>query len=124
MPTDKPSIEERDAMIVNETERVELTREISSNPLPSVSWYNGTELLISETSKTSNTSVTTKFLIQNARCTDTKNFTVVASNELQRNATSRVELIVNCEYKYRQSCLFQQYHIKFQQLSIHHESFL
>ena len=98
--TDKPSIEEKDVMVVNETERVELTRMIYSNPLSAVSWFNETELLESETSKTSETSVTTKFIIENARCTDTKNFTVIASNELQRNVTSRVELIVNCKYKY------------------------
>ena len=94
-------------MVVNKTTRVELTREILSNPLPpSVSWFDGTELLESETSITSNTSVTTMFTIQNARCTDTKNFTVVASNELQRNVTSRVELIVNCKYKFCYCCLF------------------
>ena len=105
-PTDKPSIEEKDVMVVNETRRVELTREIVSNPLPSVSWFNGTELLESETSKTSKTSVTTKFTIQNARCTDTQNFTVVTSNEIQRNVTARVELIVNCKYKYCYCCFF------------------
>nr|XP_022323491.1 hemicentin-1-like isoform X2 [Crassostrea virginica] len=93
----KPSIEERDVMIVNETERVVLTRTISSNPLSDVSWFNRTQLLVSETFPTSNTSrsVTTMFTIHNARCTDTKNFTVVASNALQENITSRVELIVN-----------------------------
>ena len=88
-------------VIVNETDRVELIRKISSNPLPQVSWFNGKELLESETSITSKTSVTTMFTIQNARCTDTNNFTVVASNELQRNVTSRVEFRVNCKYKYR-----------------------
>nr|XP_022323492.1 hemicentin-1-like isoform X3 [Crassostrea virginica] len=95
----KPSIEERDVMIVNETERVVLTRTISSNPLSDVSWFNRTQLLVSETFPTSNTSrsVTTMFTIHNARCTDTKNFTVVASNALQENITSRVELIVNCK---------------------------
>lgn len=99
-------------MVVNETKRVELTREIVSNPLPSVSWFNGTELLESETSKTSKTSVTTKFTIQNARCTDTQNFTVVTSNEIQRNVTARVELIVNCKYKYCYCCFFYYFEVK------------
>ncbi|XP_078323845.1 neural cell adhesion molecule 1-like isoform X3 [Crassostrea virginica] len=92
-----PSIEERNVLVVNETERVTFTREIFSNPLSDVLWLDGRHLLESETSKTSETSVTTSFIIQNARCTDTKNFTIVASNELQRNVTSQVELIVNCK---------------------------
>ena len=99
LPSDTPSIEERNVLVVNETERVTLTREIFSNPLSDVLWLDGRHLLESETSKTSETSVTTSFIIQNARCTDTKNFTIVASNELQGNVTSQVELIVNCKYK-------------------------
>ena len=80
-------------MVVNETERVVLTREISSNPLANVSWYDGQELLKSEIAVS-----TTSFIIEKTRCTDTKNFTLTASNALQRNVTSFAELRVNCKY--------------------------
>ncbi|XP_078334163.1 neural cell adhesion molecule 1-like isoform X2 [Crassostrea virginica] len=87
----KPSIEERDVKVVNETERVLLTREISSNPLANVSWYDGRQLLKSEMAVN-----TTTFIIEKTKCTDTKNFTLTASNASQRNVTSLAELIVNC----------------------------
>nr|XP_022289527.1 nephrin-like isoform X2 [Crassostrea virginica] len=87
----KPSIEKRDFMVVNETERVVLTREIASNPLANVSWFDGQELFKSEIAVS-----TTTFIIEKTRCTDTKNFTLTASNALQRNVTSFAELRVNC----------------------------
>ena len=83
-------------MIVNETDRVVLTRNIYSNPLANVSWFDGTQLLQTQTSVN-----TTSFIIETVLCTDTKNFTLVASNTVQSNVTSRVELIVNCEYRSR-----------------------
>ena len=91
--TDKPSIEKCDFIVVNETDRVLLTREISSNPLANVSWYDGQQLLKSEIAVS-----TTTFIIEKTRCTDTKNFTLIASNALQINVTSFAELIVNCKY--------------------------
>ena len=91
--TDKPSIEKHDFIVVNETERVVFTREISSNPLANVSWYDGRQLLKSETAVS-----TTTFVIEKTRCTDTKNFTLTASNALQMNVTSFAELRVNCKY--------------------------
>lgn len=69
-----------------------LFREIVSNPLSDVSWYNGTELLITEKSVKNATLV-----IDKALCTDTKNFTLVAGNTVDRNVVAFVELIVNCE---------------------------
>nr|XP_022320733.1 hemicentin-1-like [Crassostrea virginica] len=88
----KPSIEEKAVMITNETERVVLTRQISSNPLSNVSWFDGSQLLVSET-----TVNTTSFIIEKARCTDTKNFTLVVSNTPEWTVTSLVELKVNCK---------------------------
>nr|XP_022323484.1 neural cell adhesion molecule 1-like isoform X2 [Crassostrea virginica] len=88
----KPKIGENAVAIVNESERVVLTRNISSNPLSNVYWYDGEELLKNETSVN-----TTYILLKEAKCTDTKNFTLVASNAKQWNATSLVELIVNCK---------------------------
>lgn len=79
--------------IVNENERVALTRGISSNPLSDAFWYDESHLLKSEISVK-----TTYLIIEKAKCTDTKNFTLIASNALQRNVTSLVELIVNCKY--------------------------
>lgn len=79
--------------VVNESNRVILTRGIDSNPLSNVSWYDGPNLLNSET-----TVNTTSFVIAKARCTDTKNFTLTASNVVQRNVSSLIELIVNCKY--------------------------
>lgn len=91
--TDTPSLEKGDITVVNENERVLLTKEISSNPLANVSWYDGQQLLKSEIA----VSITT-FIIEKTRCTDTKNFTLTASNALQRNVTSFAELRVNCKY--------------------------
>lgn len=89
---DKPVIQEKTSTIVNETERVELIREVDSNPLSDISWYDGAELLKTQTSvKIAN------LTIENALCTDTKNFTLSVSNTVQRNVTSLVELIVNCK---------------------------
>ncbi|XP_078310224.1 uncharacterized protein LOC111137474 isoform X2 [Crassostrea virginica] len=90
----KPVIQEKTSTIVNETERVELIREVDSNPLSDISWYDGAELLKTQTSvKIAN------LTIENALCTDTKNFTLSVSNTVQRNVTSLVELIVNCKPK-------------------------
>ena len=91
--TDKPSIEEKAVVIANEAERVVLTRQISSNPLSNVSWFDGSQLLVSET-----TVNTTNFIIEKARCTDTKNFTLVVSNTPEWTVTSLVELIVKCKF--------------------------
>nr|XP_022327036.1 B-cell receptor CD22-like isoform X1 [Crassostrea virginica] len=88
----KPSIEEKDVMIVNKSDSVVLTRQIFSNPLSNVSWLDGTQQLKSE----SLVNIATLF-IDSAKCTDTKNFTLVASNSLEWNASSMVELIVNCK---------------------------
>lgn len=93
--TDKPQLEENDVTVVNENERVVVTRRISSNPLSNISWYDGSVLLKSEMAVNSTT-----FIIEKARCTDTKNFTLIVSNSLQSNVTSLVELIVNCKYDY------------------------
>nr|XP_022323489.1 hemicentin-1-like isoform X2 [Crassostrea virginica] len=88
----KPTILEKPLTIVNESERVELTRSIFSNPLSNVSWYDGEDILKNETSVN-----TTHIIIEKVKCTDTKNFTLVASNAKEWNATSLVELIVNCK---------------------------
>nr|XP_022286587.1 hemicentin-1-like isoform X2 [Crassostrea virginica] len=86
-----PSIEEGEVIVVNENERILLRREISSNPLANVSWYDGPRLLKSEIAVS-----TTTFMIEKTRCTDTKNFTLTASNALLMNVTSFAELRVNC----------------------------
>nr|XP_022317747.1 hemicentin-2-like [Crassostrea virginica] len=88
----QPSIEIKQRMIVNETDRVVLTRQINSNPLANVSWLHGTQMLKRQTFVK-----TTSFIIETAQCTDTMNFTLIASNIVQSNVTSRVELIVNCK---------------------------
>nr|XP_022287398.1 basement membrane-specific heparan sulfate proteoglycan core protein-like isoform X2 [Crassostrea virginica] len=88
----KPFIEEKMETVVNESNKVILTRVIDSNPLSNVSWYDGPNLLKSEI-----TVNTTSFVIAKARCTDTKNFTLTASNVMQRNVSSLIELIVNCK---------------------------
>lgn len=78
---------------VNETERVVLTGNISSNPLSNVSWYDGIHLL-----KFENSVNTTNLIIEKARCIDTRNFTITASNAVRANVTSSTELIVNCKH--------------------------
>eukprot|EP00105_Crassostrea_gigas_P023187 XP_011442936.1 PREDICTED: contactin-5 isoform X2 [Crassostrea gigas] len=88
----QPAIENRQLQIVNESETVILTRNISGNPVSNVSWFNKTELLKTETSVT-----TTSFFIERPTCSDTQNFTLVASNGVGSNATAVVELIVNCK---------------------------
>lgn len=90
---DKPDILDEPTTIVNETDYVLLSREIVSNPLANVSWYNGSELLYTLIAERNAT-----FIIKKAVCTDTKNFTLVASNTVKENVSALVELIVNCEY--------------------------
>ncbi|XP_078310222.1 uncharacterized protein LOC111134632 isoform X2 [Crassostrea virginica] len=90
----KPMIEEKISTIVNESESVELIREIDSNPLSDISWYDGAEHLKTETSV-----AIANLTIKNASCTDSKNFTLSVSNAVEKNVTSSVELIVNCKPK-------------------------
>nr|XP_022344647.1 hemicentin-1-like [Crassostrea virginica] len=88
----KPVIKNKTLTIVNNTENAELIREIDSNPLSNISWYDGAVCLDTQTSvKIAN------LTIKNVSCVDTKNFTLSASNAVQRNVTSMVELIVNCK---------------------------
>lgn len=104
---DKPEIVGQPSTIVNEGDRVILAREIVSNPLSNVSWYNGTELL-----KTMNSVKNATLVIKKALCTDTKNFTLVAGNTVDRNVTALVELIVNCE------CYIYYFKEKFNNINI------
>lgn len=90
---DKPEIVDKPRTLVNESEKVILTRAIDSNPSADVFWYSGQLLLRSQLSVKKAT-----FTIEKASCTDTKNFTLVASNKVQRNVTALVELLVNCEF--------------------------
>ena len=90
---DGPSITIQTVEIVNETEKAVLTAEIISNPLSNVSWYSGSNLL-----KYENSVNTTNLIIEKARCTDSRNFTLTASNTVRVNVTSSVQLIVNCKY--------------------------
>lgn len=91
---DKPEIiKNNHGTEVNENEQVTLYRQIISNPLSNVSWYNGSDLLDTQWSVKNAT-----FNIENATCTDTKNYTLLANNGVQENVTALVELIVNCEY--------------------------
>lgn len=91
---DKPEIVKSNrGTKVNENEQVILYRQIISNPLSNVSWYNGSDLLKNQWLVKNAT-----FNIEKATCTDTKNFTLLANNGVQENVTTLVELIVNCEY--------------------------
>lgn len=89
---DQPTIERRSLHIINESEKFTITRYIVSNPLSDASWYNGTQLLKTQTSVK-----TATYTIENTTCTDTKNYTLVASNGIGNTVTARVELIVNCK---------------------------
>lgn len=97
---DKPEIIDKHSTLVNESEKVILSRTIDSNPLADVLWYSGQLLLLSQLSVKNAT-----FTIEKASCTDTKKFTLVASNKVQRNVTALVELIVNCELCVRYHCI-------------------
>ncbi|XP_052691740.1 synaptogenesis protein syg-2-like [Crassostrea angulata] len=88
----QPTIERRSLQVVNESEKFTITRYIVSNPLSDASWYNGTQLL-----KTQTTVKTASYTIENTTCTDTKNYTLVTSNGIGNTVTARVELIVNCK---------------------------
>lgn len=92
--SDQPSIEKIPLEIVNESSTLFLKREISSNPLSNVSWYRGTEIFIMQTYVS-----TATFHIQQAKCTDTQNFTILASNGIKDNVSIVFELIVNCKYQ-------------------------
>lgn len=88
----KPEIADNPRKIVNENAEILLSREIVSNPLSNVSWFNGTILLRRQSSAT-----TATYSKQNAACTDTTNFTLIANNGVGGNVTAFVELIVNCK---------------------------
>lgn len=90
---DKPEIIDSPGTLVNESEKVMLTRTIDSNPLADVYWYRGQQLLHTQLSVKNAT-----LIIEKALCTDTNNFTLVASNKVERNVTALVELLVNCEF--------------------------
>lgn len=89
----KPEIANKSRKIVNETAEILLSREIVSNPLSNVSWFNGSILLQRQSSV--KTAIYNK---KNAACTDTTNFTLIANNGVGGNVTAFVELIVNCKY--------------------------
>eukprot|EP00105_Crassostrea_gigas_P033721 XP_011457195.1 PREDICTED: B-cell receptor CD22 [Crassostrea gigas] len=91
----KPNIIDTQRTEVNEGERVVLTKEIVSNPLSNVSWYNGSELLLTESSVR-----TATYTIEKAVCMDTKNFTLLASNTVKKNVSGLVELVVNYHLVY------------------------
>lgn len=57
-------------------------------------WYIGTLLL-----KTEIAVKTATFRKENVTCTDTNNFTLVASNGIGNDSTAWLELIVNCKYR-------------------------
>lgn len=88
----KPEILDKPSTLVNESEKVIITRTIVSNPLADVYWYRGQQLLQTQLLVNKTT-----FIIEKASCTDTTNFTLVASNEVERNVTALVELMVNCK---------------------------
>ena len=88
-----PSIQIQAVTIVNETERAVLTGKIYSNPLSTVSWYDGSRLLKFEDKVNS-----TYLIIERARCTDTRTFVLIASNVVRMNVISSIQLIVNCKY--------------------------
>lgn len=89
----KPEIANKSRKIVNENAEILLSREIVSNPLSDVSWFNGSILLRTQLSVT-----TATYNKENAACTDTANFTLIANNGVGGNVTAFVELIVNCKY--------------------------
>lgn len=92
LSSDKPEIAGLPSTKVNESYKVILTAEVDSNPLSSISWYSGSNLLQTRLPTKKDT-----FTIEKASCTDTKNFTIVASNSVKQNVTALLELIVNCK---------------------------
>lgn len=89
---DKPCIIAGPSIIVNDSDRVIISRELESNPLANASWYSGPELLKTELSVKN-----AKFIIKKVECTDTRNITLLASNAVAQNVTDLVELIMNCK---------------------------
>lgn len=78
---------------VNESEKVTLIGNVTSNPLANVSWFSGTKMVKNQTLVTA-----ASFTLENATCTDTKNYTVRASNGIRNASEVLVELFVNCKY--------------------------
>lgn len=89
---DQPTIDRRSLQIVNESEKISLTRDIVSNPVSNVSWYYGSQLLKTQPSVT-----TATYTVENTTCIDTKNYTLLVSNGIGNTVTARVDLIVNCK---------------------------
>lgn len=89
---DKPYIIAGPSIMVNDSDRVIISRKIESNPLANGSWYSGPKLLKTELSVKNAT-----FIIDKVECTDTRNITLLASNAVAQNVTDLVELIINCK---------------------------
>lgn len=87
-----PTIENIPRQFVNESENVIITRNIYSNPLSTVLWFAKDVLLDTQPYVTKAT-----YSREKVTCTDTKNFTIVASNGIGNKTTAVVELIVNCK---------------------------
>lgn len=71
-------------MIVNEIQSAVLTGKIFSNPLSNVSWYDGSHML-----KFENAINTTYLIIDEAKFTDTRDFTLPVSNAVRVNGYHR-----------------------------------
>lgn len=100
MCLDKPYIIAGPIIIVNDSDKVIISREIKSNHLSNASRYSGPELLKTESSVKNAT-----FIIEKVECTDSRNFTLLASNAVT-HVTALMELIINCKYFFYLRILF------------------
>lgn len=100
MCLDKPYIIAGPIIIVNDSDKVIISREIKSNHLSNASRYSGPELLKTESSVKNAT-----FIIEKVESTDSRNCTLLASNAVT-HVTALMELIINCKYFFYLRILF------------------
>nr|XP_034303699.1 hemicentin-1 isoform X2 [Crassostrea gigas] len=77
---------------VSEGQSARMSTSITSNPASNVSWFRDNLLVSSQQSVNG----TTSYTITRAECTDTGSFQVVASNGVQSNHSTTVNLYVYC----------------------------
>ncbi|XP_061188082.1 hemicentin-1-like [Saccostrea echinata] len=79
-------------LTISEGQRAQMSTTVTSNPASSVSWFRGNDKLYTQGS----VSGISTYTISRARCTDTGQFRVVASNGIQNNYSTVVNLYVYC----------------------------
>lgn len=93
---DGPVLTHGQTLRVTEGQSARMFTSITSNPASNVSWFRIRDNLLVSSQQSVNG--TTSYTITRTECTDTGSFQVVASNGVQSNHSTTVNLYVYCVY--------------------------